>query len=804
MENKKPDFDRIAITGIGLTTSVGLSAPTSLAAIRGVIANFSEHETVLVNGDEYGTELSGAKIARLPEQSVSRHILGDDRAIALLAPALRECTDGLSADLLRSINCRISCRIELGFENFENILKEKLHDLPIPALHRHDASALALGRCLFFEDIIQATTELRSGSCQMVLVGCVDSLCETSVLDKLCEADRLKSGTNPEGIIAGEAAGVILLELESCARSRKAAIHAYISAWGQGVEPHPFTGMTRSRGKGLSSAYREAFAQLPEKGEEIDMVIADLNGEHARAYEWGLTEGRIFPTYEKMRELKHPADCVGDCGAAMGSILLATAVGFMSEVIPPLSIAIFTSDDGGARRVLCLEKGDDCDKNAAFRNEPKKNTIAIPTIIAQHNDELSFLWLHRNRLIKAPYCGLFDLARHDRRIEAHLDGLRLAGETGWEMCKEALLSNHPEDFFAATVLAYESGNKDCIQDVMAAVQHDQYKAQVLISALGWIRHEQAGPRIKEFLTSESPFYRFIGIAASAIHRRDPGHHLDKAVCDDFPLLRSRGLRAYGELGRSFDLNSNILRGGLSDDDAGICFSTAWSAALTGNAEAVEVLKRFVVPKSAYGEKALNLALRRMEQSTAVTWQQQLAQSPDMIRFAVTGSGIIGDPSLVPWLTEQMKTPALARVAGEAFTMITGVDIASAELRGTRPDGFNAGPNDDPNDSNVDLDADDNLPWPNDIAIAQWWDRNKGAFPVGTRHLIGKPIAADQLWHVLRTGRQRQRCAASLELAIIEPGRPLFEVRAPGFRQLEALRLKAEGKKDNCLKELDTP
>ena len=40
--------------------------------------------------------------------------------------------------------------------------------------------------------------------------------------------------------------------------------------------------------------------------------------------------------------------------------------------------------------------------------------------------------------------------------------------------------------------------------------------------------------------------------------------------------------------------------------------------------------------------------------------------------------------------------------------------------------------------------------------------------------------------VLKTGRQRQRAAAALELAILQPGKPLFNVRAPGFRQQQWL------------------
>jgi len=34
--------------------------------------------------------------------------------------------------------------------------------------------------------------------------------------------------------------------------------------------------------------------------------------------------------------------------------------------------------------------------------------------------------------------------------------------------------------------------------------------------------------------------------------------------------------------------------------------------------------------------------------------------------------------------------------------------------------------------------------------------------------------------------QRQRAAAVLEMAILQPGQPLFEVRAPGFRQQQIL------------------
>jgi uncharacterized protein (TIGR02270 family) len=413
-------------------------------------------------------------------------------------------------------------------------------------------------------------------------------------------------------------------------------------------------------------------------------------------------------------------------------------------------------------------------------------------IIAQFAEEAAFLRHLRTRAVVAPHFSLDDLVQLDERIEAHIDGLRVAGDAGWEMCLKSLDGEAPEDYFAPSVLAVENGNTGRIQAVLDAIAEDPVKGRALISALGWLSREQAEPHIRNLLGAESPFHRYIGIAASAIHRRDPGHLLDKAVSDDSPLLMARSLRAYGELGRGRELDSCILRGALADDDDEIRFSAAWSATLAGNKEAVEVLKSFVLPKSPYKENALNTALRRMELAAALTWHRHLVQSPDTIRLAVMGSGIIGDPSLIPWLVEQMNTPSLSRVAGEAFTMITCVDVEREAMRGLRPEGFNAGPTDDPGDDNVAMNPDDDLPWPKAEAVLHWWGRNKGAFPSGTRHLLGKPITAVNLRNILRSGRQRQRAAAALELAILEPDRPLFAVRAPGLRQMEVIRMRDEG------------
>jgi uncharacterized protein (TIGR02270 family) len=134
----------------------------------------------------------------------------------------------------------------------------------------------------------------------------------------------------------------------------------------------------------------------------------------------------------------------------------------------------------------------------------------------------------------------------------------------------------------------------------------------------------------------------------------------------------------------------------------------------------------------------------------------------------------------------MAVPEHARVAGEALSFITGVDLTHASLGGKQPQGFQSGPTDDPTDENVAMDADDGLPWPDVEKTAAWWSRNRTMFRSGVRHLLGKPITTASIVEVLKTGRQRQRAAAALELALASAGRPLFEVRAPGYRQQQVL------------------
>ena len=156
------------------------------------------------------------------------------------------------------------------------------------------------------------------------------------------------------------------------------------------------------------------------------------------------------------------------------------------------------------------------------------------------------------------------------------------------------------------------------------------------------------------------------------------------------------------------------------------------------------------------------------------------------RLAIAAAGALGDPDLIPWLILQMGQTTLARAAGEAFTLITGADLTKENLAAERPGQFETDTDEDPENENVSADADEDLPWPAPALVQSWWSAHANQFQMDTRYLLGKRITAEWATGVLQTGRQRQRSAAALELAILEPHTPLFNIKSPGFRQLELL------------------
>ena len=412
----------------------------------------------------------------------------------------------------------------------------------------------------------------------------------------------------------------------------------------------------------------------------------------------------------------------------------------------------------------------------------------ITGIIDQHAEEAAFNWLIRNRAVSEPHYDLKDIAHLDDRVEANIDGLRIAGDEGWEICREAMhFTEDVGEVFTAGVLAFESKKLKRMNAVLSAVKTDNELERALISALGWIRFENITKPVQQLIHASGANLKAIGIATLAIQRRDPGTLINHYIHSEASAVRSRVIKACAELGRR-DLLHEILTH-LEDEDLKCRFYAALSATILGSPHSVVALRQYADQKGPFAEEAALTAIRRMHPAEAHEWLRHMGRKANQIRLAIKASGALGDPAVMPSLLKAMRVPEFARPAGEAFSMITGVDIAYHDLECEWPEGFEAGPTENPDDEDVEMDPDEDLPWPDHDLIHKWWNENKRNFRNGTRYLCGKPISVNQCQHVLRHGYQRQRQAAALELSMMKPGLPLFPTKAPGFRQQRLLGLK---------------
>jgi uncharacterized protein (TIGR02270 family) len=409
----------------------------------------------------------------------------------------------------------------------------------------------------------------------------------------------------------------------------------------------------------------------------------------------------------------------------------------------------------------------------------------IDNILSQHAEETGFLWALRGVVVHSPRVSLVELARHDERIAAHIDGLRVAEDAGWKSCEAAIAEGASGAAFGAMVLALEERNLQRIEALLMLAQAAPALREALISAFGWISANFLQGTAKQLLSDSVPFRRRVGIACCVMHCVDPRAALDAAISDADPDLKADALGAVGHLGRG-DLRPLCERQLTGPDSVGR-FDAAWSAVMLGNqGVALAVLTRFGLESGANKARAFRLMLQAMTLGASHEVLQGLGGDPQQLRWLILGSGIAGDPKYIAWLIKHTHEDTTARLAGESFSLITGVDLSALNLGRAQPEGFEGGPNDEPDDPDVEMDLDDGLPWPDSTKVEKWWAANSGRFAPGTRYFMGAPVTREHCIDVLKNGYQRQRILAAQYLCLLDPGTPLFNTSAPAWRQQRLL------------------
>lgn len=407
----------------------------------------------------------------------------------------------------------------------------------------------------------------------------------------------------------------------------------------------------------------------------------------------------------------------------------------------------------------------------------------VPTVLLQHAEDAAALRNTRAVLVRAPHVRLHLLQRLDERLAAHLDGLAVAGTEGKDICVAMLDRVDRGTAFAATVQAIETRDLEFLGRLLAIAQAEATAMSGVLSAFGWVEAASLRGITKELLDAAEPIPRDVGLAACAMHGVSPGAALESALQESTAPIRAMHVAA--ALGQTNLVDA--CRRHLNDTDPTHRFAAARAALLLGDRDAAPaVLREAAATDGPCRAPATLLLLKTLAPKEAQSLLRTLSLDAATVRLLIRGIGVAGDPHYIPWLLAQMADLRLARLAGEAFSQITGLDLAALDLDRKPPETAVSGPSDNPGDDDVAMDEDDSLPWPDPDKLGVWWRSNGARFAAGVRYFVGEPPSTAHCLSVLRTGFQRQRSAAAEYLCLLAPGTRLFNVMAPAWRQQRQL------------------
>lgn len=367
------------------------------------------------------------------------------------------------------------------------------------------------------------------------------------------------------------------------------------------------------------------------------------------------------------------------------------------------------------------------------------------------------------------------------RLDAHLDVLRITGAQAWSLLDVQLASPSPGLMFVATVLSLEQRQSRRLKALIALAEADAMLGAAVLYAFGWVPATVTAPLVAPMLGASVPFYQRIGLYLCCQHQVPADTALERAITSPDHTVQLLALDVIGETG-ALDLLPYCLQR-LTAEDSAVRFAACRASLMLGErTRPLPLLMQWATTPSPQQKAALALLTVFLPVTQAQSFLATVGRNTPDRRLLVQLAGKLGDPANIPALLRLMPDPLLGRIAGHAFSMITGADLVALNLERPAPADVTVGPNDDPVDDNVAADMDDALPWPDPNKVSHWWAQHSGRFVAGQRYLAGNAITVEQCLQVLQQGDQLQRRAAALHLKALNPASPLFAVDAPAWRQ----------------------
>lgn len=327
----------LAVVGSGMVCGVGLSAPASCAAIRCAISNFQETRFM----DSGGEWIIGSSV--LLEQPWC----GIAKLARMLASVLRECMafePSLEINAVPVLIClaekarpgRIS---DLGKQILQEMQKE------FSASFHDKFEIINQGRVGVATALYRARKLIYDQGFEQVIIAGTDSLLVGPSLCNYEDRERLLTKANSNGFIPGEAAAAVVVKRPRSSNESQLICKGI----GEGLEEATVDAEDIPlRADGMVQAIRNALKEANCDLGDLDFRIADVSGELYGFKEAALGLTRILRQRKEMFDFWHPADCIGEVGAAIGPAMLSVLLEGMHKGYCPgqKAIAHLGNDDG--------------------------------------------------------------------------------------------------------------------------------------------------------------------------------------------------------------------------------------------------------------------------------------------------------------------------------------------------------------------------------------------------------------------------------------------------------------------------
>jgi 3-oxoacyl-[acyl-carrier-protein] synthase-1 len=334
----------VVIQGVGLVTSVGLTAPSSCAAIRAKISNPTETRFMVGDGEwlvAHQVPLTQAwcgltRLAKMASMAIEEALEDLPRVQWELLPLLLCVAEDGRPGRMIGLDDQLLLMIqeELG-------VRFAAHSMVIKQGRSGVAVALAQARIL-----------MAQSHCNRVLVAAVDSLLTWPTLSTYSKQKRLLADGQSNGFMAGEGAGALLVDQTVSCRGLR------IEGFGFGREIATIDSQEPLRGDGLSKTIQAAMADAGVDPHDVDFRITDLAGEHYYFKEASLAMSRTLRRTREAFDLWHPAESIGEAGSLVGIVCLVVGQAATRKGYAPGPRALFHfSNDDGVRAAIVASMG---------------------------------------------------------------------------------------------------------------------------------------------------------------------------------------------------------------------------------------------------------------------------------------------------------------------------------------------------------------------------------------------------------------------------------------------------------------